>query len=452
MVGAIARERHRNHVVVVVVADEVKHHDEVLVGGLAQTAPQLLHEDDRALRLAQQHDLIDFGDVDAFVEDVDGEDVVKGRLVLKALGVRRQSADGPLALLLAVGARKRQSAKAFGVEFLRKLLGLLVRAAEDEPLDARAAEAVAPGVFKNVPDALLACEPRKVGRIVVAHVARHEFRNAEIVKGAQEVLLERLLQPQVQKNLMVKERVDVFGVGAIGRCRHSKPQAGLEVRHDLLVACRTRAVHFVDHDDVKGVLGKVPLVQGVYHRLHRGKDRAVSLHDLKRRVVLGDEKAVLVALAQDGAIAFLRLARDLLAVHDKENASGPERAHGKGRGKGLARAGGRDEKRPAGALPVAVGLGLLAQLHEVGDFGDELRLHQVGSEQTCGGLFTHGGGRDLGAHGLLLEVALAVVVDDLVDRMGAAVIPERLEFLEHAPGDFTLVVGYELDVPLVVAL
>ena len=54
-------------------ADEVEHGAERLAGGLAQPAAELLEEQRRALGRAQHQHGVDGGDVDALVEQVDGE-------------------------------------------------------------------------------------------------------------------------------------------------------------------------------------------------------------------------------------------------------------------------------------------------------------------------------------------------------------------------------------------
>lgn len=66
-----------HEVALLVVADEVEHEHGLLARRLAQAAAQLLHEDDGRLRGPEHDDLVHRGDVDALVEDVDREDVLK---------------------------------------------------------------------------------------------------------------------------------------------------------------------------------------------------------------------------------------------------------------------------------------------------------------------------------------------------------------------------------------
>ena len=58
------------------VADEVEHGAERLSAGASQPAPELLQEEGRALGWTQQQQRVDVRDVDALVEQVDGEDDV----------------------------------------------------------------------------------------------------------------------------------------------------------------------------------------------------------------------------------------------------------------------------------------------------------------------------------------------------------------------------------------
>ena len=69
-----ARYRHVEAVVGVSLPDEVEDCEHALALSPAKAASELLQEDRCALRRPQEQDRIDFGDVDPFVEYVDGED------------------------------------------------------------------------------------------------------------------------------------------------------------------------------------------------------------------------------------------------------------------------------------------------------------------------------------------------------------------------------------------
>ena len=100
-------------------------------------------------------------------------------------------------------------------------------------------------------DARIARELGKISKISWLEVVVNKFRDAEIMKGTQQILFKRLLQPQIEQDLVIEHRIDVFIVGAIRRCRHAKPQTRLVVAHDLLVALRACAVHFINDDDIE---------------------------------------------------------------------------------------------------------------------------------------------------------------------------------------------------------
>ena len=82
------------------VADEVEHGQHVLAFGAAQAAAELLEEDRGALGGAQHEHDVDGGDVDALVEQVDGEQHLHLAVSqigerLASVGVGRLRRDGP---------------------------------------------------------------------------------------------------------------------------------------------------------------------------------------------------------------------------------------------------------------------------------------------------------------------------------------------------------------------
>ena len=76
-VAGVAVQRHGDQIVVRVVADEVDDGDALLALAFTQTSSQLLREHDAGLRAAQHDDLVQRRNINAFVEQVDGEDVVE---------------------------------------------------------------------------------------------------------------------------------------------------------------------------------------------------------------------------------------------------------------------------------------------------------------------------------------------------------------------------------------
>ena len=81
VVGAVTRKRDGNQVVLLVVSDEVQHQRVFLALAFSQATAQLLDENDRRVRAAQHDDLVQGGNVHAFVEDVHREDVLEFALL-----------------------------------------------------------------------------------------------------------------------------------------------------------------------------------------------------------------------------------------------------------------------------------------------------------------------------------------------------------------------------------
>ena len=78
------------------VADEVERGEALLAVGQAEAAAELLEEDGGALGGAEEEHGVDLGDVDALVEDVDGEDDVD-------LAGAQAVEDGGAGVLVGVG-------------------------------------------------------------------------------------------------------------------------------------------------------------------------------------------------------------------------------------------------------------------------------------------------------------------------------------------------------------
>ena len=76
-VAGIAVQCDRNQIIIRVIADEINDDHAILAACLAQTTAELLRENDARLRLTQHHDLIDVWNIHAFIEQVDGENIVQ---------------------------------------------------------------------------------------------------------------------------------------------------------------------------------------------------------------------------------------------------------------------------------------------------------------------------------------------------------------------------------------
>ena len=115
VVGAIARKRDGDQVVLLVVADEVEHQRIRLAREFPQAAPELLHEHDGGFGLSQHDDLVQRRDIDALVHDIDRENVLQ-LAALKPLDGRIANRLGSVAVhglrrVSALAKRLRQAAR-----------------------------------------------------------------------------------------------------------------------------------------------------------------------------------------------------------------------------------------------------------------------------------------------------------------------------------------------------
>ena len=254
-VGAVARERRRNQVVLFVCTDEVENRDEFLTLELSQSAPELLDEDDCALSRAHQNVLIDFRNIDAFVEDIHCHNEFEKPFAF----ARNEAGNGIFSCRLTVIARERKCRTIAFIEIARERLRLALRGNKDKRSALISAVAVAVALFEHVREALGIFEPSEIIDFVLCPslLVRHpKVRNAEVMERRQEIVFKRLLKTNFIGNVVVEERINIEAVIALRRPRHAEPELGDEVRHDLPVAFRSGAVGFVNDDHVEGVFGE----------------------------------------------------------------------------------------------------------------------------------------------------------------------------------------------------
>lgn len=108
---------------VLVVANKVEYQCVFLTVVQAQASSELLNKDDCGVGASKHDDLIERGDVDAFVHDVDRENV------LELAGFKL--ADRGVADLIGILAANRRRSISESIEFTRQFFGLGVSIAED---------------------------------------------------------------------------------------------------------------------------------------------------------------------------------------------------------------------------------------------------------------------------------------------------------------------------------
>ena len=95
--------------------------------------------------------MVDFGNVDAFVENVDREDVIKSFVS----GLQSEASAGFFSSTLRVVTAQVNGTKTASIEFLREKASLFVGTTKDESFEARTAVSVVVGLLENVIDAIV---------------------------------------------------------------------------------------------------------------------------------------------------------------------------------------------------------------------------------------------------------------------------------------------------------
>ena len=123
VIRLVTRKRDGHQEVALVVANKVEHQCVFLAIIQAQTSSELLNKDDCGVGASKHDDLIERGDVDAFVHDIDRENV------LELAGFK--SADRGIADLIGILTANCSRSISESVEFARQFFGLGVSIAEN---------------------------------------------------------------------------------------------------------------------------------------------------------------------------------------------------------------------------------------------------------------------------------------------------------------------------------
>jgi len=231
-------------------ADEVEHGQDGSAFGAAQSSTELLQEERGALGWSKKQDGVDFGHVDAFIEDVDREhdvDVACPQVPQRSVPLR--------GLRLASDSDGGQAQVA---EHSSHVPGVLDADAEPEcPHCGRLGHAL----VHRMEDLHYAG--------VVAHVNRFEVRrevaaplplecrqahvvgDAEVLERNQRPLVDRLPEPHLRSHPAVEPLKHAFAVGAFRSRRQADQEGRLEVLKQSAVGWRGCVVELVDDHDVE---------------------------------------------------------------------------------------------------------------------------------------------------------------------------------------------------------
>ena len=192
----------------------------------AQSAPELLREDNAGFGAAQHDDLVDGGNIDSLIEHIDSEEIVEFAFSeLADVFVSLRLGHGP-----AVIVRAGNGSGAIGafillipllVKQLGQLMGFLLSAAEHESGDRNVELPIFLQLVNDVADSLfggklldLVLELFRVLRIktlgdietmgdsIRIVVGAKVFRNAVVVEWTEHVLVQRLLQANFVRDVM----------------------------------------------------------------------------------------------------------------------------------------------------------------------------------------------------------------------------------------------------------
>ena len=168
-------------------------------------------------------------------------------------------------------------------------------------------------------------------------VLNSKVTNSKIMERTEQIVLHCVLKTDFIDNVVVEQTVDVEAVRPVRTACHAKPEPGLEMGHDFLIAGRPGPVDLVYDDEIEVRDRKV--VQFPGQGLHGGKDVPSVLFMNSS----GHNAVLALVAAKNTHEGRPGLPCNLFPVHNKEQASGLKVADGKGGSIGFARACGRDE-------------------------------------------------------------------------------------------------------------
>ena len=76
------------------------------------------------------------------------------------------------------------------------------------------------------------------------------------------MIFQSILQRNLIRDHMIEQREHVITVSSVGSRRHAEIKRWLKIRHDLLVAGRSRAMRLVNYDVVEE--GRIDLIEMPY--------------------------------------------------------------------------------------------------------------------------------------------------------------------------------------------
>ncbi len=293
-----------------VVRDEVEDRADVLAGMTPEPTADLLEEHRGRLGGAQQQDRVAIGDVDALVEYVAGED--------RADLPRPEPVDLFLALRLRVVARQRHRWESGRREPLGHELGVLDRGAEGERLHRAGVGDDLVDVLDDQPgpDVVAGVEAAELAGLVAATTPRRVdlglVGHAEVLERGQELTVEGVPQPHVERGAAIGPLADVEAVGPLGCRGERKQHLGFEAVEHRPIRGGFGVVELVDDDHVERRRLEVVGAQRV-QRLDAGEDVGTF-----GRLVPTDQLLAEAAVEQRFAERPAGLVEDLLAVGNEQ--------------------------------------------------------------------------------------------------------------------------------------
>ena len=314
VMAAIAGQRHRDHEVVLIVPDEIQNDERLVrIVGPAESAAQLLHEDYGRLRRPEHQDLIDLGDVDAFVEHVADEDVVEDIAVIGA-----EASDGILPPPDGILPGEGDCPIAAGVHLLRQDPAFLLCAAEHQTLGPAPMGTVVLRLLDDVADALVAGQGVEVRIVIDGLPVDGDLGDAEVMERTEEPGLESAVEAYLVGDVVVEHPEDVGLVHPLGGGGHAEHEFRSEIAEDAAILPCGGMVGLVADDVIELVPREFvqPSADGL-----DGCEQCRAFLPLLRP----GELAVGVTVSENPAVAVHRLLQDVLVMDDEQEPAGCER-------------------------------------------------------------------------------------------------------------------------------